>query len=109
MGPWTIPGPSREVARLALLDTAWQNATRSRLEAEAARLQGLLSPLGEVKATSLFATLNSARVGELHEHLARRAILTRRFDQYPLLRFGLPGNAAEWQRLSDALNEWNPA
>lgn len=109
MGPWTIPGPSREVARLALLDTAWQNATRSRLEAEAARLQGLLSPLGEVKATSLFATLNSARVGELHEHLARRAILTRRFDQHPLLRFGLPGNAAEWQRLSDALNEWNPA
>lgn len=109
MGPWTIPGPSREVARQALLDTTWQNATRSRLQAQADRLQALLSPLGEVKATSLFATLNSAHAGELHEHLASRAILTRRFDQQPLLRFGLPGDATEWQRLADALNEWQPA
>lgn len=109
MGPWTIPGPSREVARQALLDTAWQDAARNRLQAQAGRLQGLLAPLGEVKATSLFATLNSPHAGELHEHLARRAILTRRFDQQPLLRFGLPGNTAEWQRLADALNEWKAA
>lgn len=109
MGPWTIPGPSREVGRQALLDTAWQDAARSRLLAQADRLQKLLAPFGEVKATSLFATLNSPHAGELHEHLARRAILTRRFDQQPLLRFGLPGNAAEWQRLADALNEWKPA
>ncbi|WP_295005980.1 threonine-phosphate decarboxylase CobD [uncultured Dechloromonas sp.] len=109
MGPWTIPGPSREVARQALLDTAWQATARSRLQAQAERLHGLLAPLGEVKATSLFATLNSPHAGELHEHLARRAILTRRFDQHSLLRFGLPGHAAEWQRLSDALNEWKPA
>jgi len=109
MGPWTITGPSREVARQALLDTAWQNAARSRLVAAGERLQAVLSPLGEVKATSLFATLTSAHAGELHEHLARRAILTRRFDQQPLLRFGLPGNESEWQRLSGALNEWKPA
>ena len=32
MGPWAISGPSREVARLALQDSAWQAATRSRLE-----------------------------------------------------------------------------
>lgn len=109
MGPWTIPGPSREAARLALRDTAWQEASCKRLQTQAARLQALLSPFGEVKATALFATLNAAHTGELHDHLARRGILTRRFDQHPLLRFGLPGNAGEWQRLSDALNEWNPA
>jgi cobalamin biosynthetic protein CobC len=109
MGPWTITGPSREVARQALLDTAWQNAARPRLLGAAERLQTLLSPLGEVKATSLFATLTSPHAGELHEHLARCAILTRRFDQQPLLRFGLPGNESEWQRLSGALNEWKPA
>jgi cobalamin biosynthetic protein CobC len=31
----------------------------------------------------------------------------RRFDQQPLLRFGLPGNEADWQRLGAALNDWN--
>ncbi|KAB2922919.1 MAG: threonine-phosphate decarboxylase, partial [Dechloromonas sp.] len=56
-----------------------------------------------------FATLTSAQAGELHEHLARRAILTRRFDQQPLLRCGLPGDEAGWQRLAAALADWRTA
>jgi cobalamin biosynthetic protein CobC len=109
MGPWTISGPAREVARQALLDTAWQNTARPRLVAAGERLHALLAPLGEVKATALFATLTSPQASELHEYLARRAILTRRFDQQALLRFGLPGDEAGWQRLTSALNEWKPA
>ena len=109
MGPWTISGPAREVARLALADTAWQAAARRHLQAEGERLHQLLAPHGEVKATALFATLTSPHAGELHEYLARRAILTRRFDQQPLLRFGLPGDETGWQRLAAALNEWKPA
>lgn len=108
MGPWTISGPSREVARQALLDTAWQNAARPRLLAAGERLHALLTALGEVKSTALFATLNSPHAGELHEHLARNAILTRRFDQQPLLRFGLPSDETGWQRLTQALTEWKP-
>ena len=109
MGPWTISGPSREVARQALLDAAWQDAARPRLLAVGERLHALLAPLGEVKSTALFATLTSPHASELHEHLARRAILTRRFDQQALLRFGLPGEEAGWQRLEQALSEWKPA
>lgn len=106
MGPWTVSGPAREVARLALQDTAWQAATRRRLQAAGARLHELLAPLGEVKSTALFATLTSARSAELHEALARQGILTRHFDQQALLRFGLPGDEAGWQRLSNALSAW---
>lgn len=106
MGPWTVSGPAREVTRLALQDTAWQAAARPRLIAAGERLHQLLAPLGEVKSTALFATLTSARSAELHEALARQGILTRHYDQQPLLRFGLPGDEAGWQRLSDALSAW---
>lgn len=109
MGPWAISGPSREVSRLALQDTAWQAAARPRLIAAGQRLQALLTPLGEVKSTALFATLNSPQAADLHDALARQGILTRHFDQQPLLRFGLPGNEGEWQRLADALATWKPA
>lgn len=106
MGPWTVSGPAREVARLALQDTDWQAAARPRLKAASLRLHQLLAPLGEVKSTALFATLTSARAGELQESLAQQGILTRHFDQQPLLRFGLPDNEASWQRLADALTAW---
>lgn len=108
MGPWTVSGPSREAARLALADTAWQAAARPQLQAAGERLHQLLAPLGEVKATALFATLSSPHSNELFDYLARRAILTRRFDQQPLLRCGLPADEAGWQRLAHALNEWKP-
>jgi cobalamin biosynthetic protein CobC len=109
MGPWTVSGPAREVARLALQDSTWQAAARRRLEAGSVRLHNLLAPLGEVKSTALFSTLTSAHSGDLHEALARQGILTRHFDQQPLLRFGLPATDAQWQRLSIALTEWSAA
>lgn len=109
MGPWAVSGPSREAARLALADTTWQAAARPQLQAAGERLRHLLAPLGEVKATALFATLSSPHSNELFDYLARRAILTRRFDQQPLLRCGLPADEAGWQRLATALNEWKPA
>lgn len=106
IGPWTISGPAREAARLALLDTEWQSSARHRLIAAGERLRQLLSPVGEVKATALFATLGTPQANELHDFLAARGILVRRFDQQPLLRFGLPGNEVAWQRLADALAAW---
>jgi len=106
MGPWTVSGPARQVARLALQDTAWQSAARPRLHAAAERLHQLLAPLGEVKSTALFTTLTSANTAELHAALAAQGILTRHFDQQPLLRCGLPGSETDWIRLGSALNEW---
>ena len=40
---------------------------------------------------------------DLHEALARQGILTRLFIESSSLRFGLPGNAADWERLETAL------
>ena len=109
MGPWVIAGPAREAARLALQDTDWQNPMRPCLLAASQRLHHLLAPLGEVKSTALFAALTTPHSNELHAYLASQGILTRRFDQQPLIRFGLPGDETAWQRLSSALSTWNPA
>ncbi len=107
IGPWSVPGPTREAGRRALEDAAWQDAARTGLAAAGRRLQALLAPFGPVAATPLFAALTSPRAGDLHEFLARRGILTRRFEQQPILRFGLPGAEAEWQRLAAALADWS--
>ncbi|PKO35652.1 MAG: threonine-phosphate decarboxylase [Betaproteobacteria bacterium HGW-Betaproteobacteria-7] len=109
LGPWSVSGPGRAVARLALQDASWQGAARQRLSVDSERLRQLLAPHGEVRVTALFATLTSAQAGELHDHLARRGILTRRFDQQPLLRCGLPGDETGWQRLTTALTDWKYA
>jgi cobalamin biosynthesis protein CobC len=106
MGPWTVAGPSRAAARLALLDRDWQATMRARLLAAGQRLHQLLAPCGEVKSTALFATLNTPQATELHAHLAGHGILVHHVEQGSLLRVGLPGSEADWQRLSAALAAW---
>ena len=103
LGPWPLANPARFAARAALEDVAWQQGARARLVAASQRLAALLAPLGEVSRTSLFCTIKSERVAALYEQLARRAILTRRFDASGLLRVGLPGDEREWQRLAAAI------
>ena len=108
MGPWPLSGPARAVARQVLADGAWQVQTRRDLALASARLATLLAPLGEVSHCALFATVATAHAAALFEHLARQAILTRHFPAHGLLRFGLPGGEAKWQRLGSALANWNP-
>ena len=107
LGPWPVSHPSRFVARCALEDLSWQAATRKRLVSASQRLAALLAPHGEVTRTALFCTLKTPLTALLCEHFARRAILTRRFDAHGLLRVGLPGHEAQWQRLAAALGESN--
>ena len=109
IGPWSVAGPSRAAATLALADTTWQAATRQRLSTDGERLRQLMAPFGEVRSTTLFTTLNAPETQDLHEHLARRAILSRRYQANPLLRVGLPPDEASWQRLQSALKDWKPA
>jgi len=115
LGPWPLSGPARAAARHALEDTVWQAAARRALTAAGERLAALLAPFGEgengadVHACALFATFATAQADALYEHLARRAILVRRFADHGLLRFGLPGDEAGWQRLTRALDEWRAA
>ena len=107
LGPWTVAHPARWAARHALADRAWQALQRERLHAASHRLAEMLraSGLGEPAGTALFQYLATARAAGLFEALARRGILVRLFDEPPALRFGLPGDEDQWQRLSHALRE----
>ncbi len=105
LGPWPLAGPSRRVAALALSDRAWQEDTRRRLPRESARLRRLLSAHGLTPhgGCALFQWLRCDQAPAIEAALARRGILVRRFDDPPSLRFGLPGDAAAWRRLEEAL------
>lgn len=106
LGPWPLSGPARAVARRALADAAWQERMRRELAVLSARLQALLAPCGELAHCALFVSLQTPRSAALYEHLAAHAILTRHFPAEHLLRLGLPGSEAEWQRLAAALASW---
>jgi len=106
LGPWTLSGPARHVARAALADRAWQEAMRNRLANEAERLATLLrhSGLGEPAGPALFQWVRHADAPAVQEHLARTGILVRRFDEPASLRFGLPSDEVGWSRLAAALD-----
>lgn len=105
LGPWTLSGPARWVARLALEDRAWQQAQRHALPLASARLAALLKQAGltPTGGTALFQWVQTADAERLHRQLCAQGILTRLFTQPSSLRFGLPGAAAAWTRLEQAL------
>ena len=107
LGPWTINGPARAIARLALQDSSWQQHTRERLQHDSARLVALLTQHGLAPrgGTALFQWIRTDRAAEMHDVLARQGILTRLFDAPASLRFGLPGTENEWNRLETALRK----
>lgn len=108
LGPWAVSGPAQQVAAQALADCAWQEATRTRLASDSARLGRLLAEykLTPSGGTALFQWVRTLQVVALHEQLARRGILTRLFTSPAAsLRFGLPGSEVQWKRLERALHE----
>ncbi len=107
LGPWAVANPARWAARHALGDIAWQAAQRERLHAAARRLAELLSVsgLGDPTGTALFQYLATPRAAAIFDALAKRGVLVRLFTEPAALRFGLPANEDEWQRLANALKE----
>jgi cobalamin biosynthesis protein CobC len=107
LGPWSVSAPARWVASAALADHAWQDAARQRLGTDNARLLGLLTRHGLSPAggCALFQWVRTPCARKLHETLARQGILTRLFTESSSLRFGLPGKAAQWARLDEALSD----
>ena len=111
LGHWTVSGPARALARIALTDTAWQAATRASLAASGQRLATLLREHGLSPVSQpLFSWVPDERAGVLHDALARHGIWTRLFDAAggcpASLRFGLPpDDDAAWQRLDAALGD----
>jgi cobalamin biosynthesis protein CobC len=105
LGPWTVSGPSRHVARLTLADSAWQVETRQRLRHDTQRLRETLFACGLTPSgsTELFQWVLTPHATALHERLARHGILVRKFESPASLRFGLPANETEWRHLRTAL------
>jgi cobalamin biosynthesis protein CobC len=107
LGPWAVAGPAIFVGTVALADEAWRAATLSRLAEAGRRLDRLLVQAGLeiLGGTSLYRLTQSAKAPELFNQFGRRGILLRRFVERPTwLRWGLPKDEVEWERLSAALS-----
>lgn len=105
-GPWAVSGPALEHGLRALGDLTWQSHMRKTLDAEAVRLDALLTRYGVTVdgGTSLFRHVTMKPAPALHRALGERGIVVRTFAERPdELRFGLPGGEAEWERLELAL------
>ena len=106
VGPWAVSGPTRVLGQSCLRDTEGQTQQRVRAEGASGRLASLLGgdrvkPQG---GCALCQWLITDRAEELHEFMARRGILLRLFTHNSSLRFGLPGDEADWARLDAAFN-----
>ncbi len=117
---WSVSHPARWAGKIALQDNEWHQAQRKNLKNQSKRLEDLLEktiftkPLetgsvyfnttnNHVKHTALFAFFLYPFAKRIHQQLAEQGILTRLFD-FPALRFGLPADKHEWQRLEHALD-----
>ena len=109
LGPWTISGPSRWIAQDALANTVWQSNQITHIKDAGVRLKLLITqiiaPQSPVQSTGLFSTFRLAEAHDLFEHLARRGILVRLFDEESLIRIGIAADH-EWKRLELAIKDW---
>jgi cobalamin biosynthetic protein CobC len=108
LGPWAVSGPAQQVARAALEDAPWQQATLAGLHSAGKRLRALLAGHGIAShGTALFQWWPEPHAEAFHEHMAQRGIWVRLFREAARgIRLGLPPDEAGWQRLELALNEW---
>ena len=104
LGPWPISGASRYIARHALQNHAWQNATRKTLLDNSQQLKNLLHQYGLTPhgGTDLFQYVSHSNAHAIHDGLAMRGVWVRLFKDNPALRFGLPVNN-QWNKLEKAL------
>lgn len=105
LGPWSVNAPARWMAMQALRDIHWQEKTCQQLLDASGRLRTLLAhhQLEPSGGCALFQWILSQHATHLSEKLASQGILVRLFNNPPSLRFGLPGNHQDWQRLDSAL------
>jgi len=106
LGPWAVSGPAIEIGTRALSDQAWIEKTRRSLIAARQCLDDVLisSGLEIIGGTDLFRLTQVEDANTRYEQLGQAGILVRRFEEQPgWLRFGLPGDAVAFERLSEAL------
>ncbi len=105
LGPWAVSGPALVVA-----SDLMGGDTQPVQSLILARKQGLDTVLRQagltiIGGTPLFTLVEHERAPDLHAHLCRARILTRKFGYAPSwLRIGLAPDAAGDTRLADALS-----
>ncbi len=101
LGVWPLSHPSRYIATKALTDRQWQQQMLIALPQQGRRLQKLLQTqnLNPTGRHALFQWIKMPRAEELHQQFAQQGILTRLFTEPKSLRFGLPKNEVEWDKL----------
>lgn len=104
MGPWALNHPARWIANQALQDRQWQAQSQQQLQRASNRLKNMLqNHIGYyLGGTALFQTIKSPTATRIYHSLAQQGILVRQINEQ-ILRFGLPGTASAWQRLSQTL------
>lgn len=113
IGPWAVSGPTRILGEVCLADLEGHHAQRKRTDHASERLVQLLTRYGFAPqgGCALFQWMVTPLARQLHDFCALRGILLRLFvSDDPLtssLRFGLPCDEAQWQRLDNALLEFN--
>jgi cobalamin biosynthetic protein CobC len=106
LGPWAVSGPALRIGKAALSDPDWLAATTARLRSDQQRLDAALEAAGFtiLGGTPLFRLARHVEAIKLAERLGRHGIHLRSFPREPQwLRFGVPGDALAWDRLSAAL------
>lgn len=108
LGPWTISGPTRALGKACLVDELAHLLQIQRCARFSRQLAAVLSDTGLAPSggCDLFQYVRCAQAAQLHDFLARRGILVRLFEQPAALRFGLPADEFQMQRLRQALLEY---
>ncbi|MCY1411720.1 Histidinol-phosphate aminotransferase [compost metagenome] len=108
IGPWAVSGPTRVLGTACLLDTAGHLHQIERSAQASERLAQLLQRFGldPQGGCALFQWLVTDKAVHLHDFMAHRGILLRLFTHTSSLRFGLPAEDADWQRLEQAFIDY---
>lgn len=107
LGPWSVSGPALSIA--TQLFAADRQRIADQIAMRRAELDSILSAHGLTirGAVGLFALVEDEQAADLHAHLCRHHILTRKFDYAPnWLRFGLAPDRNSDRRLSKVLDLW---
>lgn len=110
LGPWSLTGPTRYIAKQALQDKSWHSQSCRELLHASDRLATMLTEYGLTPngGTAFFQWLSHPDASKIFDVFAKQGILLRYFDKdkstlSPSLRFGLPANEEQWCRLNTAL------
>ena len=106
LGPWSLTGPTRYIAKQALGDKVWHEKAKTELRNSSERLRQLLTnyALAPNGSTALFQWVKHPKSKNIFDAFAQQGILIRLFEgDMPSLRFGLPANEEQWQRLNCTL------